>query len=105
MAIHNEDDTREAIESWKEFSVSAQQIRAKQAIEEGWYPYFIAIESGADTEVTINGSKKVMIITGEDNAIYNIAAFFTKIYLSLLKKVPGSGFHVRVKNHDPLHHP
>ncbi len=35
--------------------------RAKQAIEEGWYPYFIAIESGADTEVVINGQRKIMI--------------------------------------------
>ncbi len=35
--------------------------RAKQAIEEGWYPYFNAIESGADTEVMINGKKMIMI--------------------------------------------
>lgn len=35
--------------------------RAKQAIEEGWYPYFNAIESGADTEVIINGKKMIMI--------------------------------------------
>lgn len=35
--------------------------RAKKAIEEGWYPYFIAIESGADTTVTIGGRKKIMI--------------------------------------------
>lgn len=34
---------------------------AKRAIEEGWYPYFIAIESGADTEVVINGQRKIMI--------------------------------------------
>ena len=35
--------------------------RAKQAIEEGWYPYFQAIESGADTNVIINGKSKIMI--------------------------------------------
>ncbi|MBN1480363.1 aminotransferase class I/II-fold pyridoxal phosphate-dependent enzyme [candidate division KSB1 bacterium] len=38
-----------------------KSARAKQAIEEGWYPYFIAIESGADTTVTINGQEKIMI--------------------------------------------
>ncbi len=35
--------------------------RAKKAMEEGWYPYFMAIESGADTTVTIKGQKKIMI--------------------------------------------
>ena len=38
-----------------------KSARAKQAIEEGWYPYFMAIESGADTTVTIRGEKKIMI--------------------------------------------
>jgi 8-amino-7-oxononanoate synthase len=38
-----------------------KSARAKQAIEEGWYPYFMAIESGADTTVTIGGDEKVMI--------------------------------------------
>ncbi|MDZ7344950.1 MAG: 8-amino-7-oxononanoate synthase, partial [candidate division KSB1 bacterium] len=35
--------------------------RAQQAIAEGWYPYFKAIESGADSEVIINGRKLIMI--------------------------------------------
>ena len=35
--------------------------RARQAIEEGWYPYFQAIESGADTNVIIGGEPKIMI--------------------------------------------
>lgn len=35
--------------------------RAKQAIEEGWYPYFKAIQSGADTTVVIDGERKIMI--------------------------------------------
>lgn len=35
--------------------------RAKQAQEEGWYPYFKAIQSGADTEVMIDGKKMIMI--------------------------------------------
>jgi 8-amino-7-oxononanoate synthase len=38
-----------------------KSARAKQAIEEGWYPYFMAIESGADSTVVINGQKKIMI--------------------------------------------
>lgn len=38
-----------------------KSARAKQAIDEGWYPYFIAIESGADTTVTIHGDEKIMI--------------------------------------------
>lgn len=38
-----------------------KSARAKQAIEEGWYPYFIAIESGADTRVVIHGEEKIMI--------------------------------------------
>jgi 8-amino-7-oxononanoate synthase len=35
--------------------------RAKQAQEEGWYPYFKAIQSGADTEVIIDEKKMIMI--------------------------------------------
>ena len=35
--------------------------RAKKAVEEGWYPYFIPIESGADSTVVIDGKKKIMI--------------------------------------------
>lgn len=35
--------------------------RAKQAMQEGWYPYFQAIESGADTRVTIDGHELIMI--------------------------------------------
>lgn len=38
-----------------------KSARAKQAIEEGWYPYFIPIESGADSTVVIDGEKKIMI--------------------------------------------
>jgi 8-amino-7-oxononanoate synthase len=38
-----------------------KSARAKQAIEEGWYPYFMAIESGADSTVVIKGQKKIMI--------------------------------------------
>jgi len=40
---------------------SGTSARARQAIADGWYPYFKAIQSGADTEVTINGEKKIMI--------------------------------------------
>ncbi len=35
--------------------------RARQALQDGWYPYFKAIETGADTEVRINGQKMIMI--------------------------------------------
>jgi len=35
--------------------------RAKKAMEDGWYPYFKAIESGADTEVIVDGNKMIMI--------------------------------------------
>jgi len=35
--------------------------RAQQAKTEGWYPYFKAIESGADSEVMIDGKKFVMV--------------------------------------------
>jgi 8-amino-7-oxononanoate synthase len=34
--------------------------RAQEAIQAGWYPYFKAIESGADVEVMIKGKKLVM---------------------------------------------
>ena len=34
---------------------------ARQAVEEGWYPYFKAIQSGAETSVMIDGRKFVMI--------------------------------------------
>jgi 8-amino-7-oxononanoate synthase len=35
--------------------------RAREAIAQGWYPYFKAIDSGADTEVYIHGHKLIMI--------------------------------------------
>lgn len=35
--------------------------RAREAMQSGWYPYFKAIESGADTEVVINNKKMIMI--------------------------------------------
>jgi len=35
--------------------------RAQQARTEGWYPYFKAIESGADSEVVIDGRKLIMV--------------------------------------------
>ena len=38
-----------------------KSARAKQAMDEGWYPYFIPIESGADSTVVIDGQKKIMI--------------------------------------------
>ncbi len=40
---------------------SGTSARARQAIADGWYPYFKAIQSGADTEVIIDGEKKIMI--------------------------------------------
>ncbi len=39
--------------------------RAQEAIQEGWYPYFKAIESGADVEVMIRGKK--LIMAGSNN--------------------------------------
>ena len=39
--------------------------RAQEAIKEGWYPYFKAIESGADVEVSIKGHK--LIMAGSNN--------------------------------------
>ena len=38
-----------------------KSARAKKAIDEGWYPYFIPIESGADSTVVIDGESKIMI--------------------------------------------
>ncbi|MFQ5824207.1 MAG: aminotransferase class I/II-fold pyridoxal phosphate-dependent enzyme [bacterium] len=35
--------------------------RARELKEQGWYPYFKAIQSGADTEVCIDGRKLIMI--------------------------------------------
>ncbi|MDZ7292684.1 MAG: pyridoxal phosphate-dependent aminotransferase family protein [candidate division KSB1 bacterium] len=35
--------------------------RAQEAREGGWYPYFKAIESGADSEVMIDGRKLIMV--------------------------------------------
>ena len=35
--------------------------RATEVIEAGIYPYFKAIQSGADSEVMIDGEKKIMI--------------------------------------------
>jgi 8-amino-7-oxononanoate synthase len=35
--------------------------QAREIQEEGWYPYFKAIESGADTEVRIDGRRLIMI--------------------------------------------
>ncbi len=35
--------------------------RARELQEQGWYPYFKAIQSGADTEVTIDGRKLIMV--------------------------------------------
>jgi len=39
--------------------------RAQEAIQEGWYPYFKAIQSGADVEVMIKGKK--LIMAGSNN--------------------------------------
>ncbi len=36
-------------------------IRAREALNDGWYPYFKAIESGADTKVYIDGKEMIMI--------------------------------------------
>jgi 8-amino-7-oxononanoate synthase len=43
------------------FSKCYNFTRAKQAIEEGWYPYFKAIDSGASTRVIIDGKELIMI--------------------------------------------
>jgi len=40
---------------------SGTSARAREAMEQGWYPYFKAIDSGADTQVYINGHKLIMI--------------------------------------------
>lgn len=43
------------------FSKCYNYTRAKEAKEQGYYPYFKAIQSGADTEVLIDGRKMIMI--------------------------------------------
>src|SRR3989339_235933 len=43
------------------FSKCYNYTRAKEAKEQGYYPYFKAIQSGADTEVLIDGKKMIMI--------------------------------------------
>ncbi|MEW6026561.1 MAG: pyridoxal phosphate-dependent aminotransferase family protein [Planctomycetota bacterium] len=43
------------------FSKCYNYTRAQEAKEQGYYPYFKAIQSGADTEVFINGRKMIMI--------------------------------------------
>jgi len=45
------------------FSKCSQGVsaRAREALNDGWYPYFKAIESGADTKVFINGKEMIMI--------------------------------------------
>lgn len=41
--------------------MSGTSMRAREAMRQGWYPYFKAIDSGADTEVYIKGKKMIMI--------------------------------------------
>jgi 8-amino-7-oxononanoate synthase len=43
------------------FSKCYNYTRAKEAKAKGYYPYFKAIQSGADTEVLIDGRKMIMI--------------------------------------------
>ncbi|MDI6788966.1 MAG: pyridoxal phosphate-dependent aminotransferase family protein, partial [Planctomycetota bacterium] len=43
------------------FSKCYNYTRAKEAKAQGYYPYFKAIQSGADTEVFIDGKKMIMI--------------------------------------------
>jgi len=43
------------------FDRARKYTRARQAVEEGWYPYFKAIESGAGAEVQIDGRPMIMI--------------------------------------------
>ncbi|MBI5778869.1 MAG: pyridoxal phosphate-dependent aminotransferase family protein [Planctomycetes bacterium] len=43
------------------FSKCYNYTRVKEAKEQGYYPYFKAIQSGADTEVFIDGRKMIMI--------------------------------------------
>ncbi|MFH1226487.1 MAG: pyridoxal phosphate-dependent aminotransferase family protein [Planctomycetota bacterium] len=43
------------------FNKCFHYTRAKEAKEKGYYPYFKAIQSGADTEVIIDGKKMIMI--------------------------------------------
>ena len=35
--------------------------RARELQAQGWYPYFKAIQSGADSEVVIDGKKLIMV--------------------------------------------
>jgi len=35
--------------------------RARQAVAEGWYPYFLPVESGPGTEVMVHGREMIMI--------------------------------------------
>ncbi|HLD35456.1 MAG TPA: 8-amino-7-oxononanoate synthase, partial [Planctomycetota bacterium] len=43
------------------FSKCYNYTRVKEAKEQDCYPYFKAIQSGADTEVIIDGRKMIMI--------------------------------------------
>jgi len=43
------------------FSKCYNYTRATEVKEKGYYPYFKAIQSGADTEVIIDGKKMIMI--------------------------------------------
>lgn len=43
------------------FNKCYNYTRAKEAKEKGYYPYFKAIQSGADVEVTIDGKRMIMI--------------------------------------------
>ncbi|MFH0889102.1 MAG: pyridoxal phosphate-dependent aminotransferase family protein [Planctomycetota bacterium] len=43
------------------FSKCYKYTRVKEAKKQGYYPYFKAIQSGADTEVLIDGRKMIMI--------------------------------------------
>ena len=40
---------------------SGTSARAREAMKNGWYPYFKAIQSGADTRVIVNGKEMIMI--------------------------------------------
>lgn len=43
------------------FEKAYRFTRARELQEQGWYPYFKAIQSGADSEVMIDGKKLIMI--------------------------------------------
>jgi 8-amino-7-oxononanoate synthase len=55
LHIQSEEEGLDLFEKCRNFT------RAQQARSEGWYPYFKAIESGADSEVVIDGRKFVMV--------------------------------------------